>query len=97
MTTAMQQARLGDHVTFRDHTGLPKAAIVTGTIDTIDPKRAARDGQVPAIDNREEVHLTVFPPTGGMEARYNVRPGDQPGQWESGNGSGRGAPGGSRN
>lgn len=82
MTTQARPAQLGEHVTFRDHNGLPKAAIVTGTYSSIDGSRARDGGQVPAIGNADEVHLTVFPPTGGVECRTNIRRGQAPGQWE---------------
>jgi hypothetical protein len=65
---------------FRDHNGLPKAAVVTGTMETID-ERAALQGGVPPITDPESLHLQVFSPTGSIEARYNIRPGDGPGQW----------------
>ena len=83
VTTATQQmqARLGDGVIFRNHDGLPQAAHVTGTRESINAQRAREGGQVPPIDSSNRVHLTVFPPGGGVEARFNVPPGDGPGCW----------------
>jgi hypothetical protein len=82
MTTAQMPARLGQHAIFRDHDGLPKAALITGTADTIDSERASRSGQVPPLHSPDEVHLQVFSPTGSMEVRHNIRRGTKPGQWE---------------
>jgi hypothetical protein len=80
--------QLGERVTFFDHDKLPKAAIVTGNQQSIDPRRAGNGGQVPVIERPDELHLTVFPPTGGMECRHNIRPGTGPGQWTPADGSG---------
>lgn len=86
MTTATQQMQLGDRVIFHDHSGLPKAAMVTGTYQSIDSRRAQQDGQVPDIKSETHLHLGVFPPTGGYEVRYNIEQGNGPGQWEPRNG-----------
>jgi hypothetical protein len=79
---------LGERVTFRNHDGLPEAAIVSGTRRSIDPNRAKNGGQVPPITADDALHLTVFPPAGGVEARFNIRPGEGPGQWTPADGSG---------
>ena len=81
MTTAIGTPQLGDNLMFRDHNGLPKTALVTGTMETIN-EAAAREGGIPPITRPEAVHLQVFSPTGSMEARYNILPGSKPGQWE---------------
>jgi len=49
--------QLSDRVIFLDHQGLPKAAMVTGTQQSIDTQRAQRDGQVPPISSPDELHL----------------------------------------
>lgn len=85
MTRPMQ---LGDRVIFRDHEGLPKAAIVTGTQETIDTRKAGDGGQVPALADRDALHLQVFSPTGSMEVRHNIRPGPGAGQWSPVDGRG---------
>jgi hypothetical protein len=78
----MRQMQLGEHVTFWDHNRLPKAAIVTGNRQSIDPRQVGNGGQVPRIESDDELHLTVFPPTGGLEVRHNIRRGKDPGCWE---------------
>lgn len=81
MSTATQQMQLGDPVIFRNHDGLPEAALVAGTRRSIDPQRASGGGQVPPIEEQNRLHLTVFPPSGGIEARHNVPMGNGPGTW----------------
>jgi len=80
--------QLSDRVIFLDHQGLPKAAMVTGTQQSIDAQRAQRDGQVPPISSADELHLAVFSPTGSVESRYNIRQGDSPGCWQPRDGTG---------
>lgn len=79
MTTATMP-RLTEGVQFKDHNGLPKAALVTGNYQTIDNGKAG-DG-VPRIENPDELHLIVFSPNGSSEVRHNIRRGDRPGQWQ---------------
>jgi hypothetical protein len=81
VTTATQRMQLGDPVIFRNHDGLPETAIVCGTRDSINSQRAKSGGQVPQIEGADRMHLTVFPPSGGVEARFNVPPGSGPGTW----------------
>ena len=82
-TATMPQ--LADRVLFKDHQGLPKAALVTGTYETIDNGKAG-DG-VPRIESREELHLMVFSPNGSTEVRHNIKRGSAPGQWSPISGS----------
>jgi hypothetical protein len=74
---------LGSMVWYRGKQGIHavRAAIVTATVDTLDP-RGVEAGHVPALDDELSVHLWVFTPgeQGGF-AEYNVKPGDEPGQW----------------
>lgn len=79
MMTTATMPQLADRVQFRDHNGLPKAALVTGTWETIDNSKAG-DG-VPRIEDREELHLVVFSANGSTEVRHNIRRGTAPGQW----------------
>lgn len=88
MTTATRRMQLGERVIFRNHDGLPEAALVSGTRWSIDPKRAIDGGQVHRIESDDELHLSVFPPSGGVEARQNVPQGNGPGQWSPADGSG---------
>lgn len=74
---------LGRIVHYRGKQGrmAMRAAIVTGTIDSLDPDGIA-SGDVPALDSEHHVHLWVFTPgaSGGFP-EFNVGPGDEPGQW----------------
>lgn len=71
---------LGRIVHYRGKQGLlaPRAAIVTATVDSLDPRGVA-SGEVPALDSAEHVHLWVFTPgdKGGF-AEYNVPRGAAP-------------------
>ena len=75
---------LGRIVHYRGNQGLlaPRAAIVTATQDSLDPRGVA-SGDVPALDSPDHVHLRVYTPVdkGGF-AEYNVPRGqatdDQP-------------------
>lgn len=78
MTTATRM-QLGQIVQFRDHQGLMKPAIVTATPDTIDRGRA--DAEVPQLRAENELHLTVFSPSGATYPRHNIKYGSGPGQW----------------
>jgi hypothetical protein len=75
--------RLGQHIVFRDHENLPKAAMVTCTTETYNSSAAQRNGgsQVPPLNSQDEVHLVAFSPTGSIESRKNIRRGHGPGQW----------------
>ncbi len=68
------QPTLGRIVHYRGRQGLlaPRAAIVTATLDSLDPRGVA-SGDVPALDSADHVHLWVFTPgdKGGF-AEYNV-------------------------
>ena len=89
MTTAARSMKLGDRVIFHsDHSGLPETAMVTGTYRSIDAQRAKQRGQVPPVSSEDRLHLSTFPPTGGIEPRYNVQPGSEPGCWEPRDGTG---------
>jgi hypothetical protein len=86
---------LGRIIHYRGRQGLHtmRAAIVTATVDTLDP-RGVEAGQVPALTDESHVHLWVFTPaasginagTGGFP-EFNVPqglPGDgeiPPGSW----------------
>jgi hypothetical protein len=74
---------LGRIVHYRGKQGYQamRAAIVTGTVDSLDP-RGVEAGAVPALDSNQHVHLWVFTPgdKGGFP-EYNVPPGDGPGEW----------------
>lgn len=54
---------LGRIVHYRGKQGLlaPRAAIVTATVDSLDP-RGVEAGQVPALSSDEHVHLWVYTP-----------------------------------
>jgi hypothetical protein len=77
---------LGRIVHYRGKQGVlaMRAAIVTATVDTLDPGNVEA-GHVPGLDSPEHVHLHVFTPgpSGGF-VEYNVplgEPGEhQPGQ-----------------
>lgn len=66
---------LGRIVHFRGKQGLlaPRAAIVTATVDSLDP-RGVESGEVPALDSPEHVHLWVFTP--GALGGFDVPRGD---------------------
>lgn len=69
---------LGRIVHYRGNQGLmaPRAAIVTATVDSLDP-RGVDAGDVPALDSDQHVHLWVFTPgeQGGF-AEFNVPRGE---------------------
>jgi hypothetical protein len=80
---------LGRIVHYRGKVGLqaPRAAIVTATVDSLDP-RGVDSGQVPGLDSDQHVHLWVFTPAvlgpnaaAGGFPEFNVAPGAEPGQW----------------
>jgi hypothetical protein len=81
---------MGRIVHYRGRQGLlnMRAAIVTATVDSLDP-RGVEAGLVPCLDSDHHVHLWVFTPSvvGGF-AEFNVpegNPGDDgcipPGSW----------------
>jgi hypothetical protein len=74
---------LGDIVHYRGKQGYqaPRCAIVTGTVDSLDP-RSVEAGAVRALDSDQHVHLWVFTPgdSGGFP-EYNIGPGTSPGEW----------------
>jgi hypothetical protein len=78
MTTATRM-QLGQIVQFRDHQGLIKPAMVTATRDSIDPGKA--QAEVPPLRAEDELHLTVFSPSGATYPRHNIKSGSRPGQW----------------
>ena len=78
MTTATRM-HLGQIVQFRDHQGLIKPAMVTATWDSIDPGKA--EAEVPPLRAEDELHLTVFSPSGATYPRHNIKYGSGPGQW----------------
>jgi hypothetical protein len=78
MTTATRM-QLGQIVQFRDHQGLIKPAMVTATRDSIDPGKA--EAEVPPLRAQDEVHLTVFSPSGATYPRHGIKYGPGPGQW----------------
>jgi hypothetical protein len=80
MTTATRM-RLGQIVQFRDHQGLIKPAMVTATGDSIDPGKAKAEAEVPPLRAEDELHLTVFSPSGAIYPRHNIKYGPGPGQW----------------
>jgi hypothetical protein len=81
--TQSQLPQLAQHIIFRDHEGLPKAAMVTCTTETYNSSAAQRNGnQVPPLQSQDEVHLVAFSATGSIEARRNIRRGHGPGQWQ---------------
>ena len=63
---------LCDFVQYTDSKGHAKAALVTGTPETI----GASD-VIPALEPGE-LHLMVFSPTGNHYARHNVLHADEP-------------------
>lgn len=69
---------LGRIVHYRGNQGhlAPRAAIVTATTDSLDP-RGVESGAVPALDSPEHVHLWVFTPgSSGGWTEYNVPRGE---------------------
>ncbi|MEV5574206.1 hypothetical protein AB0L06_29585 [Spirillospora sp. NPDC052269] len=78
---------LGGSVYYRD-TGegqTLRAAIITAKLATLDPA-AVEAGTVPALDDDQHVHLSVFTPLGVAEAVPNVPPAPpgrpiEPGTW----------------
>ncbi len=78
MTTATRM-QLGQIVQFRDHQGLIKPAMVTATWDSINPGKA--EAEVPPLRTEDELHLTVFSPSGATYPRHNIKYGSGPGQW----------------
>ncbi|MGR6922573.1 hypothetical protein ACU635_50680 [[Actinomadura] parvosata] len=74
---------LGRIVHYRGKQGrmAMRAAIVTGTVASLDPDGIA-SGDVPALDSELHVHLWVFTPgSSGGFPEFNVGPGEEPGQW----------------
>ncbi|GGK32268.1 hypothetical protein GCM10010124_26300 [Pilimelia terevasa] len=73
----MQKPTLGRIVHYRGKQGYQaaRAAIVTATEETLDP-RGVEAGHVPALTDDTHVHLWVYSPgdSGGF-AEYNVAPG----------------------
>jgi len=59
----MQKPTIGRIVHYRGKQGLlaPRAAIVTATVDSLDP-RGVESGEVPALADDQHVHLWVFGP-----------------------------------
>lgn len=59
----MQQPSLGRIVHYRGREGLQtlRAAIITATTDTLDPRGVAT-GAVEALDSPQHVHLLVYTP-----------------------------------
>lgn len=74
---------LGRIVHYRGKQGrmAMRAAIVTGTVASLDPDGIA-SGDVPALSSDLHVHLWVFTPgaSGGFP-EFNVAHGTEPGQW----------------
>lgn len=59
----------------------PRAAIVIGTVDSLDP-RGVEAGAVPALTDEMHVHLHVFTPSDQQGwTEYNVPHGNGPGEW----------------
>jgi hypothetical protein len=84
----MQKPSLGRIVHYRGRLGFfaPRAAIVTATIDSLDP-RGVESGQVEALDSDMHVHLWVYSPgTSGGFSEFNV-PFSEVGQGEAAPGS----------
>lgn len=76
---------IGRVVQYRGKQGYQalRAAIVTATVDTLDP-RGVEAGEVPALDSKRHVHLWVFTPSNaGGFAEFNV-PLDEPGKCRPG-------------
>lgn len=70
----MQKPSLGRIVHYRGKIGFqaPRAAIVTGTRASLDP-RGLESGAVPPLDSDEHVHLWVFTPGSSSGfAEFNV-------------------------
>jgi hypothetical protein len=53
--------------------------MVTATRDSIDPGKA--EAEVPPLRAQDEVHLTVFSPSGATYPRHGIKYGPGPGQW----------------
>ena len=74
----MQTPSLGRIVHYRGKQGFlaMRAAIVTATVDSLDPRGIA-SGDVPGLDSVQHVHLWVFTPSerGGF-AEFNVPRGE---------------------
>lgn len=69
---------LGRIVHYRGKQGYnaTRCAIVTATRGTLDP-RGVEEGQIPALDSDEHVHLLVFTPgEAGSFTEYNVPRGE---------------------
>lgn len=66
------EARLGEMVTYRDHQGHQKVALVIGTTASI-----TAEAGVPVPD-ANSVHLSVFSPSGSRYAKHNIPEGDGP-------------------
>ncbi len=84
----MSLPTIGRIVHYRGKHGLcaPRAAIVTATGDSLDP-RGVESGDVPGLDSDQHLHLWVFTPgeSGGF-AEFNVPPtpdntDPEPGHW----------------
>lgn len=70
----MPKATLGRIVHYRGNRGLQtmRAAIVTATVDTLDP-RGVDAGDVPPLTDDEHVHLWVYTPSAaGGFPEFNV-------------------------
>lgn len=84
----MSNLALGRIVHYRGREGLQtlRAALVTATVDTLDPRGAAA-GTVAALDSPQHVHLQVFTPgrDGFPELNVPYGPGrdgtPEPGSW----------------
>lgn len=70
---------LGCIVHYRGKQGLlaPRAAMVTATQDSLDPRGVA-SGQISALDSDQHVHLWVFSPGGEGFPEDNVPRGEAP-------------------
>ncbi len=53
--------------------------MVTATWDSIDPGKA--EAEVPPLRAEDELHLTVFSPSGATYPRHSIKYGSGPGQW----------------
>jgi hypothetical protein len=81
-TSDSPRPTLGRIVHYRGKQGYqaPRCAIVTGTVDSLDP-RGVESGAVPALDSDQHVHLWVFTPGEVGFPEYNIGPGTSPGEW----------------